>query len=87
MLHGMRVLTQVDQHALARYCQLWARWREAEEFLDKRGATYSVRDKDGNIVALKKYPQVVIASDLADKLLRLEQQFGLTPSARTRLEV
>lgn len=84
-LKGMRVLTEVDQNALARYCQLWSRWREAEEFIAKRGTTYSVRDKEGNVVSLKKYPQVAMADELADKLLRLEQHFGLTPSARTRL--
>jgi phage terminase small subunit len=39
------------------------------------------------VKGLKPYPQVRIANQLAEQLLRLEQQFGMTPSSRSRIEV
>jgi len=86
-LERMGVLAGIDGHALARYCQTWSQWREAQEFIAKNGWTYPARDKEGNVMTVNRWPQVAIASDLADKLTRLEQQFGMTPSARTRLVV
>jgi P27 family predicted phage terminase small subunit len=84
-LDAMGILTRLDGHALARYCQLWARWRQAEEFLATNGDTHLVRNADGQVAGVRAYPQVKIAAQLAEQLLRIEQQFGMTPSARTRL--
>ncbi len=86
-LDRLGVLTPLDRHALARYCQLWSRWRRAEEFLRDQGDTHLVKDADGRVKGVRAYPQVRIANQLAEQLLRLEQQFGMTPSARSRLEV
>ncbi len=87
MLDRMGVLTKVDCNALARYCVLWSRWRKAEEFIRDRGDSYLVKDEAGGLKAIKPYPQVRMANQLSEQLLRLEQQFGMTPSARTRIEV
>lgn len=86
-LDAMGILTKIDGGALARYCQLYARWREAEEFIARRGSVLPVKNAEGEVIDLKPFPQVGIASKLAEQLLRLEQQFGLTPSARARLTV
>ncbi len=78
------MLSKVDGNALGRYCQLWARWRDAEDFIAKHGTTYPIRRSE-KVTEFRPFPQVKIAATLADQLLRLEQHFGLTPSARTRL--
>ena len=83
----MGVLTKADRNALARYCVLWGRWRKAEEFIASQGDSYVVRDEHGKVKGMKPYPQVRMAGQLAEQLLRLEQNFGLTPSARSRIEV
>ncbi len=83
----MRVLTRIDRNALARYCQLWSRWKKAELFIQKHGDTYPLKDDSGRIKCLMPFPQVAIAHKLAGQLTRLEQEFGLTPSARTRIHV
>ena len=70
-LAAMRVLTRIDGHALARYCLLWARWRKAEEFIEKHGDTYPVKHR-GELL-LKTFPQVRNADRLATQLARLEQ--------------
>ncbi len=81
-LEAMGVLGRCDRSALARYCQTLAKWREAEEFLMEHGSVYPVKSADGSIVEIREYPQVGRAIRLAEQLLRLEKQFGLTPSAR-----
>ena len=43
--------------------------------------------EDGRIRYFQQWPQVAIASKLAQQLTRLEQEFGMTPSARTRIAV
>ncbi len=84
-LDRMGVLTKIDGHALTILCQTWARWRKAEEFIQQHGETYPVKDENGNVRYLKKFPQVSIAESCAKTLSRFMQEFGLTPSARTRL--
>ncbi|MEK6675784.1 MAG: phage terminase small subunit P27 family [Planctomycetota bacterium] len=87
LLVQMGVLTRVDGKALARYCQLWASWRKAEEFIDKHGTVYPVKDDKGRTKCFMHWPQVSIALKLAPQLTRLEQEFGMTPSARARIQL
>jgi P27 family predicted phage terminase small subunit len=81
----MGVLTKIDGNALTRYCQLWSRWKKAELFIQKHGDTYPIKDEAGKIKCLQQFPQVTIAHKLAALLTRLEQEFRLTPSARSRI--
>ncbi len=86
LLLPMRVLCESDGPALGRYCKLWVQWQECQRYIEKHGLTYEVKDSDGCVKCIYKRPQVALATQLADQLLKLEQQFGLTPSARTRLK-
>jgi len=85
LLQQMGVLTRIDANALSRYCQLWSRWREAEAFIAKHGLMYPLKDDAGKPKCFQPWPQVSIANKLAQQLTRLEQEFGMTPSARSRL--
>jgi P27 family predicted phage terminase small subunit len=87
MLEGMGVLTRIDGNALARYCRLWVRWRKMETFIQEKGEMYPLRNDDGNVKCFVQWPQVAIANKLAQQLTRLEQEFGMTPSARARIQV
>src|SRR6266404_4941253 len=86
-LENMGVLSPIDGNALARYCRLWSRWRKAEAFIDQRGEIYPLKDEGGQVKCFQQWPQVAIASKLALQLTRLEQEFGMTPSARSRIQV
>ena len=44
-LEAIGVLTEVDQAAFASYCQAYARWKEAEEFMTQHGTI--VKTKSG----------------------------------------
>ena len=87
LLMAMGILARVDRDALTAYSQTFARWKAAEEFLDRHGSVYPLKDDRGNIKCMMPFPQVAIARSLLQALRGYQQEFGLTPSARTRLEV
>jgi P27 family predicted phage terminase small subunit len=84
-LRKMGVLSFIDGDALANYCQTWARWREAEEYLQKHGSIFPMRDADGTLKYMIQMPYVAIARTLLLILNRIQQEFGLTPSSRSRI--
>jgi P27 family predicted phage terminase small subunit len=86
VLREMHILTRVDRDALAAYCQTYVRWKAAEQFLEVHGDVYPVRDDKGNVRCMRPYPQVRIAMDMLQVLRSYQQEFGMTPSARTRVE-
>jgi P27 family predicted phage terminase small subunit len=84
-LKAMRILTRIDRDALAAYCQTFARWKAAEQFLDQHGEVYPIRDETGKIRCMQPFPQVAIARSSLQTLRSYQQEFGMTPSARTRV--
>jgi P27 family predicted phage terminase small subunit len=90
-LHAAGVLTEVDELALARYADLCVQYRRASEFIAKHGDAYVVRGRrgpqgeEGLPTGFKTYPQAKRILQLANVLLQLEREFGLTPAARAGL--
>ena len=84
-LEKMDLLSITDGEALTRYCRMVAHWRRCVEFLEKNGDVYAKKDKRGKGESIVEFPQVRMERMLNDSLLRLEQHFGLTPSARAHL--
>lgn len=74
----MGVLAPIDSGALIVYCDAWERWRLARAEL----ATLKYGTDDA---AIKRVS--IIARDLAVMLHRFDGEFGLTASARTRIQV
>jgi len=79
-LEDLGILTEVDMAAFAGYCQAYARWKEAEEFITKHGTI--VKTPSGY---WQQVPQVSIAQTYLKIMTRFCEQFGLTPSARSRI--
>lgn len=80
VLSDMGVLTAIDMAAFAGYCQNFARWKEAEEFIAEHGSTFETAT--GYIA---QYPQVNISSGARKDMLKFAAEFGLTPSSRSRI--
>ena len=80
VLESMGLLTEMDMAAFAGYCQAYARWKEAEEFISQHGSM--VRTPNGY---LQQVPQVSIAQTNQKIMLKFCEQFGLTPSSRSRI--
>jgi P27 family predicted phage terminase small subunit len=86
-LQAMGVLTLIDADALTNYCDTWSRWKKAVLFIQKNGDVYVQKDESGAIKYIQQLPQVAIARNLLAVLNRYQQEFGLTPAARTRLTI
>ena len=80
ILEQLGLLTEMDMAAFAGYCQAYARWKEAEEFITQHGTM--IRTPNGY---LQQVPQVSIAQTNLKIMLKFCEQFGLTPSARSRM--
>lgn len=81
-MEQLGTLTEVDMASFAGYCQAYARWKEAEEFISKHGSI--VKTPSGY---WQQVPQVSIAQRYLKIMNRHCEQFGLTPSSRSRLTV
>lgn len=89
-LYNLGLLTRLDRAALAAYCQSYAKWKRAEEFIRKYGTTYRMvkTDEDGKqYVYSQQHAEVGIANQCLKQIRAFCSEFGLTPSARARLEL
>ena len=83
-LSGAGLLTAADGRPYTRLCQLSAEFDKVQAFLDEHGPWIEIypnddptRDK-AQIVS----PLCKLRDSLSGQILRLEAQFGMTPSAR-----
>ena len=88
-LYRMGLLTGVDRAALAAYCQSYGRWARAEVALAKMSEKdlltggLLIKTSNGNAI---QNPLVGIANKAASDMVRYAAEFGMTPSARTRVK-
>ena len=87
-LHRIGVLTTIDRAALAAYCQAYGRWIVAERAIRKMAERdpltggLMVKTTNGNPV---QNPLVGTANKAMSDLVRYAAEFGMTPSARSRI--
>lgn len=98
-LAAMGTLAISDANAIERYCRLFVEWRNVQAFIDRMGHGYALylRDKNGQFMyddngqkilrCRIQHPEVGVRNKLNVDLLRLEQNFGLTPAGRAGLTV
>jgi len=91
-LHRLGLLTSVDRTALAGYCVAYSMVVRATKEINS-GFLYDYQDKktleDGKTPELKrsKKPEVGILMDALSQVRLFCSEFGLTPSARSRLSM
>lgn len=78
-------LNEVDRGLLSVYCESWAEWYRAVKFLRENGEWYESETQNGTIARL--HPMVQVRNAAADRMLKYGSKFGLSPSARTSLNV
>ncbi|MGH7083545.1 MAG: phage terminase small subunit P27 family [Acetobacteraceae bacterium] len=87
-LYGLGLLSGIDRAALAAYCQAYGRWRRAERALAEMARRDSVtggllvKTSNGNAI---QNPLVGIANKAMADMVRYAAEFGMTPSARSRI--
>lgn len=83
------ILTEIDRGALAAYCQSYGRWIHAERAMarlaeaDKTTGGLLIKTTNGNAI---QNPLVGIANKAAADMVRYAAEFGMTPSARSRIK-
>jgi len=83
-------MTDLDRAALAAYCQAYGRWVQAERALSKMAeqdaltGALMIKTKNGNAI---QNPIVGTANHAMSEMMRYATEFGMTPSARTRIDV
>ncbi|WP_254919259.1 phage terminase small subunit P27 family [Oceanicola sp. 22II-s10i] len=81
-LYDAGILTVADRAALAAYCQAYARWVEAEEYLRKTPPL--IKTPSGYV---QQSPWLSIANKQLEIVGRYMAELGLSPAARTRLDL
>ncbi|MEE8473552.1 MAG: phage terminase small subunit P27 family [Dehalococcoidia bacterium] len=85
LIEAMRILGEEDGTALAAYCILYSRWTQAEKQVQTSGITITVVTGTG--VRVVKNPAVTIAEKALSQLAGFIAEFGLSPQARSRINV
>lgn len=87
-LYAAGLMTEMDRAALAAYCAAYGRWAQAERAVNQMAAkdginaALLIKTKDGNAI---QNPLVGIANKARADVVRFAAEFGMTPSARTRV--
>lgn len=79
-LAHMKIVASIDRDALLAYCEAVVTHRESSALLHREGLTAS--NAAGTLV---KHPATTIQRESAELIRRFAQEFGLTPSGRTRI--
>jgi len=82
ILEALRLIALIDRAAIAAYCQSYGRWIEAEQKLAETSLV--IKTKSGNVIENPYYSIAKRERELMHKFLI---EFGMTPAARTRLNV
>lgn len=82
MLLRIRILTEADGIALANLCQAWSTLVRAQIKLNESGLL--LKTPSGYV---QQSPLLGIVNNCVDTVTKLSREFGLTPSARSRLQV
>lgn len=81
------VAKKPDEAALAVFAQAIADYREADDELSDNGSNYQhVETKSGGIM-IRIHPAVGVRQTALNTIMKVCSEFGLTPSARTRVKV
>ena len=87
-LYNLGLLTRIDRAGLAAYCQAYGRWITAERVIaemaarDRATSGLLVKTTNGNAI---QNPLVGTANKAMSDMMRYAAEFGMTPSARSRI--
>lgn len=89
ILFGAGLMTELDRAALAAYAAAYGRWAQAERAInrmaakDELNAALMIKTSNGNAI---QNPLVGIANKAKADMVRYAAEFGMTPSARSRVD-
>lgn len=102
MLANIGMLTEADLPTIERYCDFLSQWKQCRDFLAEAGdisyPIYEWREIDDpknpgqkirkrELRYMQEFPHMAKKLKISEHLLRIEQHFGMTPAARTRIMI
>lgn len=81
-LHAAGLLTELDGLGLAMLCEAVGQYIEGKELVEREGAV-AISD-NGNVY---QHPAVGLMKSARAEILKWAREFGMTPSARSRISV
>ncbi|MGE8143456.1 phage terminase small subunit P27 family [Novosphingobium sp. NPDC080210] len=87
-LYNLGILSEIDRAALAAYAMAYGRWVQAERAIarmaekDQLTGGLMIKTSNGNAI---QNPLVGTANKAAADMMRYAAEFGMTPSARSRI--
>lgn len=87
-LHAVGLMTELDRGALAAYAVAYGRWAQAERAInrmaesDDANSGLTILTSNGNVI---QNPLVGVANKAKAAMVRYAAEFGMTPSARSRV--
>ena len=88
-LYRIGLLTGIDRGTLAAYCQAYGRWMQAERAIaemakrDPLTGGLMIKTTNGNAI---QNPLIGTANKAMSDMVRYAAEFGMTPSARSRIK-
>jgi P27 family predicted phage terminase small subunit len=84
----MGVFTDADRMTWERYCEEYALWVHAKAMVQRHGDVMIMRPKkEGDPPYMQVSPYASRMDRYSASLLRMEQQYGLTPSSRSQVNI
>ena len=83
--HGLFVagiMTELDQAALAAYCQSYGRWVQAEREIELMGGALTIQAGNGTTIP---NPLLHIANTAMKDVVKYAAEFGMTPITRSKI--
>lgn len=84
-LHSLDMLCEVDLQLIVAYANNMALHIECEQTLRKNGRVMVYRNDEGDIKHSQIVPLQAVSKQALEMCLKLASQFGLTPSARSKI--
>jgi len=85
LLQRSGLVTQLDTDAVARYCELAAEWVRHMAVCRSGGDILELKDAAGKTRYRQTSPSASLARAYAKELRAIAQEFGMTPSSRSRI--
>lgn len=82
-LRVMGYVRNTDRLAFARLCDHTARWLKLRAKVDAKGESYTTESRHGTMERIN--PDFNVMMRLEDKMLTLEDRFGLSPATRQQI--
>ncbi len=83
----MRLLTKLDLYIFELFCEQYAAYRKADEFLKANGTYFVVTNARGQLQTVREFPAAVVRRSAMAQMSKIARELGLSPAGRALIDV